>query len=138
MSKYLPKASAEATRDASVVLAIHPTAQAFYDRANNKVHVSLEIVNTSGRDNIELYYTQLGFGSSAESAWADAARNVSRKPIPELPNRGSSTWSLKSDEVFWKDAKEPQSVPPVAPSQSSGADNNARNEGQADLSKLKM
>lgn len=44
----------------------------------------------------------MGVGMTHETALNDAVSNIQRKPIPPLPPTGSATWSLKSDEVYWK------------------------------------
>ena len=44
----------------------------------------------------------LGVGVNGNAAWADAAANVERGEIDNPADRGSPTWSLASDEQFWK------------------------------------
>lgn len=93
----MPPQSPECVRDAAIVLAVHPTAEAYYVRKSAKVC-------------IETGEEQLGIGGTAEAAWADAVRTVNRKPIPPLPPMGSPTMSLRSDEVFWKGKRNAEAV----------------------------
>jgi hypothetical protein len=46
--------------------------------------------------------TVLGVGAGVAKAWNDAWNNLRRDPLDPVQERGSPTWSLNSDEQFWK------------------------------------
>jgi hypothetical protein len=46
--------------------------------------------------------TVLGVGAGAGKAWNDAWNNLCRDPLDPVQERGSPTWSLASDEEYWK------------------------------------
>lgn len=81
-----------------VVRAVEPEAYALGDNKQNKVQIVLppSLIGITSR-------TIIGVGGTVADAWADAAANVSRPPVPQLPPSGSATWSLQTDETYWKD-----------------------------------
>ena len=87
--RRLPPASQKCIADAEIVLKKYPLAEAYLERKTAVVHVN------DGE-------TEIGMGKSAEAAWADARRNVERPPIFAGVQPGSPTWSLQSDEQYWK------------------------------------
>lgn len=96
--RKLPPQTPECVRDAAIVLKVHPAAEAFYDRERDVVSIMVHDMPA------------LGIGCTAEVAWQDAARNVTRPPISPLPPMGSPTMSLRSDEVFWKGKRHAEAI----------------------------